>query len=298
MIGRHWLKLFSLVFAILLWAYVLSTLPKEYMRTISLEYLLPDNASLVSTSAKEVQVLLRGPRAFLQQLKNQKLPLPIDLRQFNGPFEYPIEVPITSIAFPLPPGVEMKIIHPLMVRLQLGNRLVKKLPLRSTLTGDFRKGLHLEQMQISPEMVEVIGPDKELSQMQFVALEAIERGSLGDHGELYRQAVIDSARFSLSPPGPYKVEYKLKASSANFTLKNIKIRFVSTRPIVSSTPQEVSLEVLVEGGEREISKDEVKVYADIPYEKAGSYSINLRAELPEDIHLVKMFPKRISVTVK
>lgn len=296
--GRHWLKAFSLFFALILWAYVVSTLPQNFTKNVPLEFLLPDDISLVSSSAREVTISMRGARAFLYQLKNQLLHLPVDLRQFRGPFDFQVEIPLGTQMIPHPSGVDLKLLRPESIRVQLSKKGKKKLALRPSLAGEFAKGLVLEKIKVTPSEIIVSGPEKEIEQLQFVPLEVLNREQLADQGSVQLNSTLDPQVFQFSNPGPFKVEYKLRAKAANVTLKKIKIRFVSSRQVVNSSEKFASLEVMASEKNRTFKKDEVQVYAEVNNDKPGTYSIELRAELPEDVHLVEVFPRKISVTVK
>jgi len=95
-----------------------------------------------------------------------------------------------------------------------------------------------------------------------------------------------------------KLHYQVRPTSANLTLKKLKIRFLSSKKIVSASHRYATLEVLAEEPGRKISKSEVQIVADIPESSSGKVNIALKALLPDDIHLLKVHPEKISVKIK
>src|SRR5690606_13626934 len=96
-----------------------------------------------------------------------------------------------------------------------------------------------------------------------------------------------------------EMHYKVKPKKANLTLKNIPVRFLSTSTRINSKVKEVALDVLVpEQSEGLLTKDKVQVIADVPEGKRGQVQVDLRAVLPEGVHLLQIHPASINITVR
>jgi YbbR domain-containing protein len=95
------------------------------------------------------------------------------------------------------------------------------------------------------------------------------------------------------------LKFVIKPTKANLSLNNLKIRFLTSQKLLKVSHRTASILVLADDGEKaDVRKNDVHVVADIPDGTKGNAKIKLKCTLPNGVHLLKIYPEEISVTVK
>ena len=293
---RHLYKALSLFFSISLWFYVLNSEPLEVEKIVDVTLLNPPDLAVVNLPPSEVTVKLRGSRAFMNNLFKSGEKIVIDLKNYPVKNSDGFNVNLSASDVPVPFGVDVLEIHPHQFKVQLDREIRKKVPLRAQLIGDLPAELKLMESSISPEEVMIRGPVEIMRKVTSLRTTEIVRSELQGEGEV-RVGIADlDPRISIEDSGPYAWNYKVRPNRANFTLKNIDIRFLTTSTRFRAATKAVSLDVLAPDG-IDLKKSDVQVVAEIPDGASGKLNVKLRAILPDGVYLRQINPETISVMV-
>jgi YbbR domain-containing protein len=112
---------------------------------------------------------------------------------------------------------------------------------------------------------------------------------------------LPDERLTLTSGYDIKFNYQLKASSSNFTLNDLPIRFLSEKRKIITQTKFADVKLLVPEKiikNRSNVSSTVQVWADIPKEARGRTEVPLKVVLPPSMHLLEISPKTIIVNIK
>lgn len=289
------LRFISVLGAISLWFYVVNSEP------IELEHKLPLKIQTVSGFAKvnnvptELQVRFKGPRTFMKNITQSRAPVKIKVG--NPQIGKTSTVSIAPEEIPLPFGVEIVDYSPREIEIEWDKEIKKYVPLKPQLVGELAKELKFSG-QLKNKEVLISGARTVLKNIGRINSRAVDISVLEGQGEMILTYDELDPRIEVEPSEGVSMSYEILPNRANFTLKNIPIRFLSNSNRFSADRQKVSMEVLIFGEGAQIRENQVKVIADIPSDAKGRVNVPLKVELPEGVHLVKVNPESITVNVR
>jgi YbbR domain-containing protein len=296
--NRHLLKFFSFFIAIFLWIYVISTEKLEMKKEIDIIYLLPEKLALANDVPKVAQVGFRGPRAFLRSLSKKKQSITIDVIAHlqEGKLDY--DFSLSAQQFSIPIGVEITSILPPDVRVKLDRKIKKKVKVRTRLDGEISDAHKILKQELYPKKVEIEGAKIHVDKIKTLWTKPISVSGLIGEGE--RRVYLD---FPFPHIKKLSVEeliysYNIKPHRPNLTLNNLKIQILSSKKDIQVSHRFASLWVYSEGKDEETIRHEgIQVVSDIPDGLSGKQQITLEAHLPSGVHLIRIFPPKIRVTI-
>jgi YbbR domain-containing protein len=299
-LSRHTLKFISVFFAITLWFYVLNSAPIVIEKKIPLNFKLPKGMAISNLIDSEVTVKLKGSRVFMRNIFQQNNFIFLNLTKFIlNKKKKEIDVKLSPADVPVPFGVEVLEISPKNLNIRLEKLAKKTVPIIPTLIGEVGTEFKLIKESLIPDKLEIEGPRSLVKEIKSISTTAIDISSLQKSGELKVAAVDIDTRLSISTKESIFFHYEIRPRKANITLKNVRIRFLSSAKRVTSKTRVVSLDVLMpEGKDQSIKSSQVEVVADIPDGSKGTLEVPLRAKLPEGVFLLKINPEKVKVFVK
>jgi len=298
-LSKHFVKVISLVMSILFWFYVISSEPIKINRKVHISFIVPQGLAIGNPVSSEIDVTLKGARAFLANLFVKEEKIFIDLKSFSYKKKKPFPVFINSSDIPVPLGVKVIAITPNKIELVLEKKIFKKVPIQAVLAGEVSQDLELIKSYTTPKFLLIGGPRELMRTISKLYTVPIDTTVLKDKGSLKVNLADLDRRIDYKNKKNIEYIYHIRPKKANLTLKNIKIRFLTSSRKIFSRNKFVSLSVLdTEGGNRVIKKTDVQVIADIPEGAVGKVRVKLKAVLPPGIHLSKIHPEFIDVSVK
>ncbi len=160
-LAENWvLKLFSLVFALILWFFVMGERRLEIGFTVPLELKnLPAGLILANEVPSLVDVRLNGPRTLLMNLSAKDISIAVDLGDLNPG--------VTSFKrleerLNLPSGIKVTRLSPSFVDVKLERLKERKIPVKVVVSGMPAEGHLLGDVSVSPSRVQVSGAEGEL----------------------------------------------------------------------------------------------------------------------------------------
>ncbi len=290
------LRIASVIAGTTLWFYVLNSEPVRVEREFPLKLLMPQSQVVSNSWPQSIKVELKGARVFLENVQPEGIEIITEVA--SAPKKQTIKLYPSMIALPF--GVEVVSMIPDTINLQLVKESAKTLKIRPIVTGEVGPDVAFDIEKISPSTVKVSGPWNVLKDLKDIPTVAMNWNDLDTTKGSVKVNLRDlDARLDYDNTSEVEIFFKVRPKKANLTLKNIPIRFVTSATRITSRVKEVSLEVLApESPGFKLTTDNVQVMADIPVGKKGSVNVELRAVLPEGVHLLQIHPSSISINVK
>ena len=223
---QNWvLKLLSLVFALVLWFFVMGEQKLEVGYAVPLELKnIPQGLMIANDVPSLVDVRISGPRTVLMNVKPSDISLSIDLR----------DLPPGVTTFKrleerlnLPSALKVTRLSPSFVDVKLDRRKDKAVPVRVVFSGTLPQGYHMAGLKTDPAKVTVEGAESELKDVDEVTTEPIDVSDVHENFTLmvpldYRgkftslkndravEVEVQVAPAAPSPPAPVKKDASQK----------------------------------------------------------------------------------------
>jgi len=171
-LAQNWfLKILSLVFALILWFFVMGERKLEVGYAVPLELRnLPAGLMVANEVPSVVDVRISGPRTLLMNLRPDDISIAVDLKE--------LQPGLTSFRrleerINIPSALKVTRISPSFIDLKLDRSKEKTVPVVATLIGNLPEGAQLGSVTVTPEAVIVVGAEGELKDVSEVVTEAV-----------------------------------------------------------------------------------------------------------------------------
>lgn len=172
-ITDNWLlKVVSLVFALVLWFFVMGERNLEIGYAVPLEIKnVPKGMMIANEVPNTVDVRLSGPRTMLMNLGPRDVGISVDLSD--------LKAGLTTFKrleerLNIPTGIKVTRLSPAYIDLKLEPIRSKELPVRVVLSGRPAEGFHVVAVTAEPASVAVEGAEGELNTLREVATDAVD----------------------------------------------------------------------------------------------------------------------------
>lgn len=298
---KHSLKFISLFLSIFLWAYVLNSEKVRFEKTVTLEYILPEDMMFAVKPPLEVTFLIEGPRAFVRTVAEREDRLVIDLNRANAKRQLSFQVDINPAQLSLPFGMVVERVIPRRIPIRLERKASKIVPLKLQFLGELPEKVSLIKPELKPAEVEVYGPRSVIAHLKELPTRPIDLETLVGQESVPVEVALTDERLTLTSGYDITLSYQLKAASANLNLKDLPIKFLTRNKTVESRVKSASLKLLVPEKvikNRSNISSSVQIWADIPEGAKGRVEVPLKVVLPPSIHLLEISPKSIIVNIE
>jgi YbbR domain-containing protein len=210
---HNWhLKLVSMVLATALWAAVARRPSSEIGFSVSLEYQnIPPRSVVLGDLTDRVEVRLRGSSSLLRTLTAQDVFLPVDVQDFNVGQEKIVSLRPDMVHAPF--GVEVVRVYPSQVTVVIAPITTKRLKIEPTISGRPDAGFVVEKTIVTPDTLELEGPENRLSSLDKISSTVIE---LEGKRSSFRQSVdldISDPVIRIVDPRPVTVEVVIRRTT-------------------------------------------------------------------------------------
>lgn len=166
------LKLVSVVFASMVWLYVVGEEKKELGLLLKPGFIsIPENLLLEKTPDVNLDVRLRGPEKIVENISPSDITLDFDLSDTKAGKNTVI---IKDKDVKLPRGVEVVSIRPRSVDIFLEALIKDQVKIFPYIKGLPGKGYKLGQVKVEPEEVEVEAYEKDFKEIKRIETEEID----------------------------------------------------------------------------------------------------------------------------
>jgi YbbR domain-containing protein len=209
---HNWhLKLISLALATVLWAEVART-PTAEIGLLVLPQIqnIPSQAEAYGDTADRVEVRLRGPSSVMRTLSALDVSLAIDVDGMALGQEKIL--PLTPEMVSRPVGVEVVRVIPARVRLTVEASIQRRVRVVPSLTGLPASGFEVTKTLLTPNTVDIEGPESHVRPVETVPAAVNVRG----RRETFREAVdpdISDPLIRIPKPGVITAEVQIRPQS-------------------------------------------------------------------------------------
>ncbi len=173
LVTKNWtLKLLSLVFALILWMFIMGERHLEVGYTVPLELQnIPKELIVANQVPSLIDVRISGPRTLLMKVSPNDININVDLSD--------LKPGLTSFKrleerLNLPSGMRVTRVSPSFVDIRLDRRKDKKVPIKVVLAGDPDPGYRIVSLKAVPDKVTISGAESEIKSISGVVTEAID----------------------------------------------------------------------------------------------------------------------------
>jgi len=200
---NNWhLKLMSLMFAIVLWLFIVGEQKLERGFSVPLELKnVPEGMMVTSEVPSHIDVRIIGPRTLLVNQDPEQLSIRIDLK---GLPEGVTTFRRLEDRISLPGGMRVSRLTPSFIDIRLEAVIVRSLKPRVVFEGEPASGFELGRIQLDPPEVSIEGARMEVSAIKEVATEPI---AVAERSEPFSVSVplVYTGKFSRIVSGPLNV---------------------------------------------------------------------------------------------
>ena len=291
------LKVFSIAFAVGLWAFV-NLGARDAEKTLSVPVELRDvPADLVVTSPlpEAVDVRLRGSRTLLGTIDERRLHFPLSLGPVRpGNVEFKVDPDVLG----LPRGVRITRVSPGEIRLTVDRMLQRRLPVEVGANMIVPDGFHLAGVEIRPRTVTMSGPRTDLDGLKVAHTTPIELRGIGPGAFEERIAVERSSNLVQVTPEHVTVRGRLEDIEIERVFPRLEVALRNAEGPVRIVPPRVS--VTLRGPQRILEglrPDAVDVYVDVAGLEKGRHQVVVTAQLPDGLRVSSVEPPEVTVEV-
>jgi YbbR domain-containing protein len=184
-----WLKLASLVLAVVLWFFVVSKGRSAIVMDVPIELKnIPAKLEVVD-GPKTVNISIEGQERFLKKLREEDISVIIDLSEVRkGKTSFSLSV--DNIV--LPHLLTVTKILPQTIKLMVDKQVKKDVPVRPIIVGSPAVGFLVEGIKVVPKMIQVEGPESIVAKVYTVKTESID--ITGVTSSLHYSARVDISK--------------------------------------------------------------------------------------------------------
>lgn len=217
LLTKNWeLKLISFLIAFILW---ISLIPEERTfleKTLSVPlevHNVPANLELVEKPPETVDIKIRAPQSLMPKITPATVHVVLDLQMADV---RQTEYPLTPNMISLPPGAEVKDIHPSQVSLRLEEAKEEMIEVKPNLIGNLPEGYLLEKVEVTPPQILIRGPASRFKKGDIVMTTPIVLSNLTQTTELEVSPIPPNPDLRVATPlSSIKVKIHIKKKEEN-----------------------------------------------------------------------------------
>ncbi len=289
------LKILSLIFAIILWFFVVLEDKVEQDVDVFVHYEnIPRGLMLVNTPPIKIHVKVVGPRSILRNLTRKTLYINIDLSELEPGHHFIVVHPKD---IPLPGGLEVIAIQPKKIELVLERIVSRLVPVEPILAGSPPSGWKLVQVSVIPPKVRLKGPESIVYKIKRLRTKPVDLSNLT--GEVTKTVELEVPDMITVIPAPIvKIKFLIKEKIVEREIRDLPITIQGAQGPITLKPQKVS--AILRGPERLLgpfASPKIKAFVDLKGLKPGRHRVPVHISLPSEVKLIRLQPKKIIVYI-
>ncbi len=208
---RHTLKIIAIFFAVSLWFYVLNSEPVEIEKKIQIEFILPKGYAVSSNTERQLQLKLKGSKAFIGNVFSNKEKLVIDLVPYFKKFGKNFKVQYLHSQISVPFGVDILDMQPKEAKVEIDRLVQMELPVRIHYIGNIAYDRKFKEVSLDPQNVMVSGPIEVIRRLSHVESNPVNLSTIEkDEGVLTVPLEELDARLTFEENPRVKLKYKVQ----------------------------------------------------------------------------------------
>ena len=208
---RHTLKIIAIFFAVSLWFYVLNSEPVEIEKKIQVEFLLPKGFAVASQTERQLQLKLKGSKAFIGNVFSNKEKLVIDLVPYYKKFGKSFKVLYLPSQISVPFGVDILEMLPKEADIEIDRLVQMELPVKVQYIGNMPYDKKFKELSLDPQNIMVSGPIDVIRKLSRVETNPVNLSSI-DKDEGIITVPLDEldSRLNYEENPKVKLKYKVQ----------------------------------------------------------------------------------------
>jgi len=292
------LKLMSVGLAVLLWMTVSGEETVERGLRVPLELQqFPAALEIQGEAPSTVDVRVRGTSGVLSRVASGDIVAVLDLhgaRAGNRLF------PVTPDQVHAPFGVEVVQVTPSTVALAFETSMTREVPVTASIEGMPAPGYVVGKVTVSPNRVEIVGPESAVKRAREALTETISIADLRDpRSEDVTIGLIDPA-LRLKTQRTVTVAVQILPGPLERTLRNRPVHLRNLGPHLSAQAMPVVVDVGLRGSREALSRveaDAVTAYIDVVGLVAGDYMLSVHADASDQAGVTHIDPATVQVRI-
>ncbi len=292
------IKIISLLFATLLWFFVVAEEKSEITLPILVELVnVPKGFMVLNEIPNTINVRFYGARSQIRELSLQRLSYVIDLKNVNPGA---ITINITPDAIATPANVKIIRIQPNQFDIELGQIEKRMVPVSPNIVGTPAKDYEIDGIDIDPPKVEITGSKEHLERVKTIKTQpVVVDGATKDVLEKVGLELNSLKRVNANLSESITIRVRIKPVIGRRKLQNIPVSLDVPNGKIKLWPSEVT--VTVEGPAykiRELSPEDIQVLIPQHAVETRQKAILPQIILPDDVHIVEVKPMQINAILK
>jgi len=175
---------------------------------VPIEYARGDSRmEIIESSTTSVKIQLSGSLQLIERLDPSQVRVRFDLRNAVAGRN---SLTVTEDDILLPPGASLKKVEPNSIDIVVDTVGQKRLPVQVDWTGTLPPGILVQDVQVLPEAVEVVGGQLLLDQMETIYTAKVPVDGLASAGELRTALALVPASLRLAPNQENSIRIRFK----------------------------------------------------------------------------------------
>ena len=215
------LKILAVLLSVVIWGWIQLNEEESDVKRVTIDYLAPDNLIQSEELPKSISVELVGAKGRIRQIKNKKLNMTLDLRDVHlGQNQRPLQA---SSLTNLPDGINVARFSPPILELQFDNPSIREIPIRANILGSPNDKFKISSIQVDPKSIPVRGPERYLSELEYISTKAINIGDIDQSKTFASQISLQSSILSINQANIVDVVVELKERNTVSVLENLQV---------------------------------------------------------------------------
>lgn len=300
--SNFYLKILSVVIAILLWFFVIGESKNEIGLDAPLEFKgIPKDVTIVNDIPTAIHVRLKGSSTLLRPLAEKTPLFNIDLS--NVKIGENVILLKKKNLKNIPLGVEVIDISPVAITVILDKLIEKHLPVAVETSGTLPRGYQLSEIKTEPETVLARGTKSYLQEIDRIFTNPVNLNTIKNNTTREATLSFDPKRLKFIDPLTVKVFISISEERAQRSIKGMRINFINKPSTIGRISYSNYFVDLLVNSPQKMLVDQIrqntKVVVDlaaldtIPQENTATLPIDIN--LPNGVKLIWADPPQVEV---
>jgi YbbR domain-containing protein len=296
---RHMgLKLMSVGLAVLLWLTVSGEEMVERGLRVPLELQqFPAGLEIQGEAPSTVDVRVRGTSGALSRVAPGDVVAVLDLRAARaGNRLFPLTPELVHVPF----GVEIVQIIPSTIALSFEPSVTREVPVVASTEGEPAPGYVLGRVTVTPDRVEIVGPESAVKRAREALTETISVADLRESETAAVTIGLTDPALRLKTQRSASVQVQILPGPGERTVRNRPIHLQNLGPHLSAQAMPVVVDVGLRGSRESLSRldaDSVTAYVDLAGLGAGDYVLAVHATASDQAGVTLIDPATVKVRI-
>ncbi len=200
---NFWIKVLSLLIAVLLWWAVARDPRVEVVLTVPIEFHhVPPELEINSEKVPQAEIRLRGPARIVRSLSAADVHPVIDL---EGAAIGEKTFDLTPRQIRMPHDVEVEQIVPSQFRVSFDRRVSREVEVKPRVIGTFASGYRISETVTDPKTITVIGPEARVNAIESAITDPVDASGVMGRATFSTNAYIPDPLVRVARPAPIHV---------------------------------------------------------------------------------------------